>query len=265
MMGEFCICDGSNTEFCPFHDTKKVKMSTLQKVLDSLAATVRIGGTTMDIETAAVALLNVLKLEPVFKGYQPDGHNKPYEFVTCISVNNEVIHGLPSDRKIEEGDVVKIDVGFKEDGLIYDGATTVLVGTPDKNNAEILRGTSAAARRLVKATREALAAGVKAAVAGKTNLTITEAIEAVARQYDLNIVVGYGGHGIGEKLHQEPFIANRAADAKGEPFKLESGMRIAIEPMFCTARADSFVTANGWTVKVPAGLAAHFERTITIK
>ena len=242
-------------------------MSTdiLESVLNTLGSSVREGMTTMDIEKGAVSLLNLLELEPVFKGYQPEGHDKPYEFVSCVSVNNEVIHGLPSDRRIEEGDVVKVDIGFKKDGLIYDGATTVLVGQRDEKNPEIVYGVSAAARKLVKATREALEAGIAAAKAGKTNLTITEAIEAVAKKYDLNVVKGYGGHGVGEKLHQEPFIANRAADAKGEPFKLESGMRIAIEPMFCTARADSFVTANGWTVKVPAGLAAHFERTITIK
>lgn len=242
-------------------------MSTLEKVLNSLASGVHPGVTTMQIEQSAVALLDLLKLEPVFKGYQPEGHDKPYEFVSCISVNNEVIHGLPSDRKIEEGDVVKIDIGFKEDGLIYDGATTVIAGTHEiekKGKKITVSSGSAAARKLVAATKEALEAGVAAAKAGKTNLTITEAIEAVAKKYDLNVVVGYGGHGIGEKLHEEPFIANAARDAKGEPFKLESGKRIAIEPMFCTANPNNFKAPNGWTVKVPAGLAAHFETTITI-
>jgi methionyl aminopeptidase len=117
---------------------------------------------------------------------------------------------------------------------------------------------------LVKATLEALEAGVLAARAGKTNFTITEAIEKIAKKYDLTVVNGYGGHGVGATLHEPPFIANRAADVKGEPFKLESGMRIAIEPMFSTNRGETYVGKDGWTVKVPAGVTAHFERTIVV-
>jgi methionyl aminopeptidase len=117
---------------------------------------------------------------------------------------------------------------------------------------------------LVTATREALEAGVAAAKDGKTNFSITEAIEAVAKKYELTVVNDYGGHGVGEKLHEEPFIANRAADVKGEPFKLTAGMRIAVEPMFSTNSGETYVAKNGWTVKVRSGVTAHFERTIIV-
>jgi methionyl aminopeptidase len=239
-------------------------MTTLDKILESLSALAVEGNSSNTLEAAAEPLLRLYNVEPIFPEQKRKDDEAPYGHILCVSVNNEVIHGIPNDRKFEEGDVVSIDCGIKENGLIFDGATTVLVGKRDEKNPDIIYGTSAAARKLVKATREALEAGVAAAKAGKTNLTITEAIEKVAKQYDLQVVHGYGGHGVGETLHQEPFIANRAADVKGEPFKLESGMRIAIEPMFATARGENYTTKDGWTVKVPSGVAAHFERTITI-
>lgn len=240
-------------------------MKTLDTILNSLSALVVEGGTGTILEQHAEGLLALLKVEPVFKGYKPEGAKEAYPNILCVSINNEVIHGVPDGRKFQEGDVVKIDCGIKEDGEIWDAATTVLVGRRDPDNPERVYGTSVAARKVVKATKEALEAGIAAAKAGATNLTITEAIEAVAKKYDLQPVHGYGGHGIGtDKLHQEPFIANRAADVKGEPFKLESGMRIAIEPMFSSNRGENFIAPNGWTVKTVSGYTAHFERTIVI-
>jgi methionyl aminopeptidase len=240
-------------------------MKTLDTILNTLSLLVVEGVTGNDLEKTAEGLVTVLKVEPVFKGYKPKGAKEAYPNILCISINNEVIHGVPDDRKFQDGDVVKIDCGILEDNQIWDAATTVLVGRRDPNDPEKVYGTSVAARKVVKATKEALEAGIKAAVAGATNLSITEAIEAVAKKYDLQPVHGYGGHGIGEgQLHQDPFIANRAADVKGEPFKLESGMRIAIEPMFSTNKGENSVAPNGWTVKTVSGYTAHFERTIVI-
>ena len=237
--------------------------TTLDEILNALSGFVLVGSTGNKLETAANFLLRNYGVEPVFKGYMPEGHKDFYPNILCVSINNEVIHGLPDDRKFQEGDVISIDCGIKDkDGLIYDGAVTVLCGEKDEEGR--IQGCSASARKLVKATQEALEAGVLAARAGKTNFTITEAIEKVAKKYDLTVVHNYGGHGVGEKLHEPPFIANRSADVKGEPFKLESGMRIAIEPMFSTNRGETYVDKNGWTVKVPAGVAAHFERTIVV-
>lgn len=238
--------------------------TTLDKILSSLSGAVQEGFSGEQLEAVAVALIALFKVEAVFPEQKREGLDQPYGHVLCVSVNNEVIHGIPNDRKFEEGDVVSIDCGIKEDGLIYDGAVTTLVGRRDEKNPEIIRGTSAAARKLVKATKEALEAGIKAAKAGKTNFTITEAIEAVAKKYELTVVHGYGGHGVGTALHEPPFIANRSADVKGEPFKLESGMRIAIEPMFSTNRGETYIAKDGWTVKVASGVAAHFEQTIVV-
>jgi methionyl aminopeptidase len=240
-------------------------MNTLDEILNALSGFVLVGSTGNKLEASAKFLLANYGVEPVFPEQKREGSDEPYGYILCVSVNNEVIHGMPNDRPFEEGDVVSIDCGIKDkDGLIYDGATTVLVGERDKDNPEIVYGCSASARKVVKATKEALEAGVLAAKAGKTNFTITEAIEKIAKKYDLAVVQGYGGHGVGEKLHEEPFIANRAADVKGEPFKLEAGKRIAIEPMFSTSRGETYVEKNGWTVKVPAGVTAHFERTIVV-
>ena len=160
----------------------------------------------------------------------------------CVSINGEVIHGIPDDRPFEDGDVVKIDCGTKDaEGQFDDGATTVIVG----------RG-SAAARRLVAATQKALEVGVAAAKPGSTTNDIAAAIEAVAKDYDVVVIHGYGGHGIGTELHMEPFVPNEVTYH-------------TIEPMFATKRGFTEVAKNGWTIKiVGGGVAAHFERTVTI-
>jgi len=183
--------------------------------------------------------------------------------VLCTSINGEVIHGIPSDRKLEDGDVLKLDCGIKaQDGQYDDGATTVLVGD-----------CSAVARRLVKSTKEALEAGIKVAKAGNTNHDIAKAIEAVAKRDGFAVIHGYGGHGIGTELHMPPHIPNEmvyGADGKtplDECVKLTSGMRIAIEPMLCSSKHGfTKVAADGWTVKlIGGGIATHFERTVEIK
>jgi len=230
-----------------------MEKTKLQTVIDMIAASVREGITTMELEQQAVRAFNLLNVQPAFLGYQPRGAKGGYPFVTCISINNEAIHGLPSERKIEEGDMVKIDTGLIDNGQYDDGATTVLVGK-----------CSAVARRLFWATQAALEAGVDQAKAGKTNHDIARAIQEVAEDNEFGIVEGFAGHGIGEKLHLEPTIPNRV---EGPEVKLESGMRICIEPMFTSKKGNGrvYTDANGWTVKlVGGGLAAHFERSITI-
>jgi len=226
----------------------------LQTIIDIVAASVREGITTMELEEQAVRLMSFYKVEPAFKGYLLQEAKSSYPFVSCISIDNEVIHGLPSNRKIEEGNVVKVDIGIIEDGQYDDGATTVLVGH-----------CSAVARRLFKATQEALEAGIKAAKAGNTTHDIAKAIQAIAEREEFGVVEGYSGHGIGEKLHMEPSIPNRV---EGEPIKLKSGMRICLEPMFSSKKGNGrvYTDANGWTVKlVNGGLAAHFEKSIMIE
>jgi len=258
-------------------------MTTLESILETLTTMTVEGATGKQLEAQAVMLLRLCNCEPAFLGYQPKGFKTPYPSVLCVSLNGEVIHGIPNDRKFEDGDVIKLDIGLKyADGQFDDGATTVIIG----------RGSSIA-RRLLKATQAALMAGIHAAKPGNTTHDIAAAVEAVAKQEELAVIHGYGGHGIGTDLHMEPFIPNEVTyhmekqeDWKpmghperphrsdyhamvevpdNPPVKLERGMRIAIEPMFATKRGHTVVGSDGWVVRlVGGGLAAHFEKTITV-
>lgn len=240
--------------------------SLLSNILNTLAAVVVPGVTTKFLDEQAEALCRLYEVKSAFKGYKPPHFGGPEGFpnTLCVSINDEVIHGIPSDRTIQQGDVVKLDMGIEKDGQFDDGATTVLVGTLDEKTGHIL-GTSAVSRKLVKATKEALEAGVAQAKFGKTTHDIAAAIEAVAKKYDLYVIHDFGGHGIGEQLHMEPHVPNQIAGAR-PPVKLEKGTRIAIEPMFATNHGFTYTAKDGWTVKLRnGGLAAHFERTVTIE
>lgn len=240
--------------------------SPLHKILETLEALVVPGATTKQIDDMAAFLCKEHDVKPAFLGYKPPnfGGKDGFPATCCVSINDEVIHGIPSaDRKMEEGDVVKIDLGLEKDGQFDDGATTVLCATKDEDGK--LVGTSSVSRKLVRATKEALDAGVAAAHSGNTTHDIAAAIEAVAKKYDLHVIHGYGGHGIGEQLHMEPHIPNEVAGS-APPVALEAGKRIAIEPMFGTNHGFTYVAPDGWTIKLRnGGLAAHFERTVTVK
>ena len=229
-------------------------MSVLETIIDHLALLTIEGATGLELEEQAAWLFKFYKVEPAFLGYQPKGFSKPYPNILCVSINGEVIHGIPDDRKFEDGDVVKIDCGLKDkDGQFDDGATTVVIG----------RG-SAAVRRLVKGTKEALETGIAAAKPGKTTNDIAAAIESVAKKYELEVVHGYGGHGIGIELHMEPYVPNEVIPDISA-IELIKGQRLAIEPMLSTNRGFTNITSNGWTVKIAGGgIAAHFERTVTV-
>jgi methionyl aminopeptidase len=239
--------------------------SPLQQILETLASMVRIGMTTLELDNMADLLLRAHKVDSAFRGYGEERDERGssmragFPNVSCISVNNEVIHGIPSDYKIQDGDVVKIDLGLRttydEDGYIKnfydDGATTVIAGNG-----------SSMARRLVKATREALEKGITQAKAGHTTHDIARAVASVAIREGFGIIKGYGGHGIGTQLHMEPHVPN---EVLGPAVKLESGQRICIEPMFCTKKGFVETASNGWTVKlVGGGVAAHFEKSVLI-
>lgn len=240
--------------------------SPLSLILETLAAMTAPGITTKLLDEQAERLCGLYDVKPAFKGYKPPnfGGENGYPNTLCVSVNDEVIHGIPSDRIIQQGDVVKLDMGIEKDGQFDDGATTVLCGTLEEKTGHLL-GTSAVSRKLVKATKEALDAGVAQAKAGNTTHDIAAAVEAVARKYDLHVIHGFGGHGIGEQLHMEPHVPNEIAGS-APPVKLEKGMRIAIEPMFGTNHGFTYTAKDGWTVKLRnGGLAAHFEQTVTIE
>lgn len=241
--------------------------SPLQSILGALAIITVPGMTTLDLDRHAAMMISASRCEPAFLGYQPRGAAVPYPYTLCVSIDNEVIHGLPSERKIEDGMVVSLDLGLKkrkfgvldkeQDRLGYnpweydDGALTVIVGNG-----------SSAARRLVEGTKSALEAAVVACKPGKTTLDVGRAVAQVAKFFQLGIIQQYGGHGIGEELHMAPHIPN---EPLGEPVKFHAGHRYALEPMFCTKRGEVYTDSSNWTVKLKGGgIAAHFERTVEL-
>jgi methionyl aminopeptidase len=233
-------------------------VSLLQDILHALKLQAVEGATGLQLDAAAAALLRLNNVEPAFLNYTP-GEPAPKEGfpnVLCVSINGEVIHGIPDDRKFEWGDVVKLDLGLKDaNGDFDDGALTVIVGE---------RAGSAIARRLVAATEEALNAGIAQAKPGKTTHDIAKAIKAVADREGFAVIQGYTGHGINTVLHAPPDVPNEPI---GVPVKLEAGTRIAIEPMFSSTRGDTIIDKkNKWTVRlIRGGVAAHFERTVTVR
>lgn len=229
-------------------------MTILETILATLTSTCTVGTTGLQLDQIAGLLLDLNECEPAFLGYVSKGFKGPYPARICVSLNGEVIHGIPDERKFQEGDVVKLDIGLKDkDGQFDDGATTFIIG----------KGSSVA-RRLLVATQEALAEGIAAAKPGNTTNDIAAAIERIALREDFSVVHGYGGHGIGTELHMEPFIPNEVTNDM-PVVVLEKGMRIAIEPMFATKKGFTEIASDGWTIKLTGGgVAAHFEKTITI-
>jgi methionyl aminopeptidase len=223
----------------------------LGRVLRAVAAEVKAGITTQSLDDMAHALIKAEGGTPAFLGYKPNGASKPYPAVSCISINSTVVHGVPGPYVIQDGDIVKVDLGLVYKGWYSDSAVTVAVGD-----------IPADVKKMIATTEEALRAGINAARVGNTLGDIGYAIETVVTRAGFYVVDSLTGHGVGRKLHEEPWVYNSGERGKGE--KLVEGMVIAIEPMVAMGGSevdspsdDSFVTSDG-------SLAAHFEHTIAI-
>ena len=222
-------------------------------ILADLVLAARPGVTTRSLDSLARDLIRVAGGEPAFLNYRPAGAPSPFPAALCVSVNDEVVHGLPGDRRLEAGDLVGLDLGLKYQGLYTDMAVTVAVGE-----------VSTEAQALLDITRKALSAGIAAAKAGATTGDIGFAVSAVIPdRQKYGIVTEFGGHGVGHRVHEPPEIPNVGIHGAGE--RLIPGLVIAIEPMI-TIGDGAVVTANdGWTVKTKeGGLAAHFEHTVLV-
>jgi methionyl aminopeptidase len=216
-------------------------------VLAELEAMVAPGVTTADLDRAAERLTREGGAEPAFKGY------RGYPATLCASVNDEVVHGIPSaGRALRPGDIVSLDMGVKLDGFYGDSAVTVPVGpVPPETQA------------LLAATSEALDLGIAQAQVGGRLSDIGHAIQACVEGHGFSIVREFVGHGIGERLHEEPQIPNYGTPGRGP--KLAAGMVLAIEPMVAMGRPETRVLGDGWTAVTRDGsLAAHFEHTIAL-
>jgi len=219
----------------------------LRGVLDSLKASIAPGMTTMDLEKLASAKIADAGAVAAFKGYHD------YPCVLCTSVNSEVVHGIPSAKRIlREGDVVSIDCGLIIDGYYADSAITLPVG-------EI----SDAAQSLLDATERSLHAAIGAVKAGATLGDVGAAVQEVAESAGFSIVRDFVGHGIGTQMHEEPQIPNYGR--RGQGIKLREGMVLAIEPMVNAGKPTVRVLEDGWTaVTVDGSLSAHFEHTVAV-
>ena len=225
----------------------------LASILAAVATHVRPGISTAELDAIAEGLIRDGGDEPAFKGYKPALHMKPYPASLCTSINNEIVHGIPSkERFLKEGDIVSLDLGLKHQGLFTDHAVTVPVGTISKKDIELLR-----------ATKEALMVGIGAAVGGTRVGDIGFAIQEFVKPYGYGIVRDLSGHGVGRAIHEDPFIPNYGKAGKGE--LLHPGMVIAIEPMFNLGDEYTVVDRDGYTVKTEDGSkSAHFEHTVLI-
>jgi methionyl aminopeptidase len=216
------------------------------EVLEEVAAFIRPGLTTREVDEFGIDVIHRLGAKSAFYGY------RKYPCHVCISVNDEVVHGLAGSRRLEFGDIVSLDVGVIHGGFVGDTAKTVAVG-----------GCSVAAQRLMDVTERSLYEGIAQAVAGKRVVDISRAVQSHVESNGFNVVREFVGHGVGRSVHEEPQVPN-FVDGKSSP-KLRSGMTLAIEPMVAAGRPDVKVLNDGWTVVTRDGsLSAHFEHTVLI-
>jgi methionyl aminopeptidase len=216
-------------------------------VLERIRDLVRPGVSTQALDEASERWIRSAGAQPAFKGY------RGYPKTLCTSVNDEVIHGIPSKEvQLRAGDIVSIDVGAIVDGFYGDAAITVPVGV-----------VSDAAARLIKATEESLLLGIAQAKPGNRLYDISHAVQRHIEAHGYSIVRDYVGHGIGQNLHEDPQIPNFGAPGQGP--RLKAGMVFAIEPMVNAGGSATVVKQDGWTaVTADGSLSAHFEHTIAI-
>ena len=216
------------------------------RVLADLKAMVAPGVTTADLDAVAEQRLSEAGAEPAFKGYHG------YPATICASVNEQVVHGIPSKRPLVEGDIVSIDMGAKLDGFYGDSAVTVPVGVVTDD-----------ATRLLSVTEASLYKGLEAVKPGARVSDIGAAVQAHVEAHGFSVVREFVGHGIGTKLHEEPQIPNYGPAGRGP--RLSEGMVLAIEPMVNFGKPAVKVLGDGWTAVTKDGsLAAHFEHTVAV-
>lgn len=216
------------------------------EVLQSLKGVIIAGATTKEIEQFADGRIRALGGKSAFKGY------RGYPASICTSINEEVVHGIPSSRKLKEGDIISIDIGVYYEGFYGDAAYTFPVGIVDEETAKLLR-----------VTEEALYRGIGMAVVGNRVYDVSHAIQEHVEKNGFSVVRTFVGHGIGRQLHEEPQVPNFGVAGQGP--RLRQGMTLAIEPMVNSGTFDVRVLEDGWTAVTQDGKrSAHFEHTVVV-
>ena len=215
---------------------------------------VREGVTTQDLELAAERMISDAGAKPAFKGYYTQAAGTKFPYVLCASVNEEVIHGMPSPkRKLKAGDIVSLDTGVLLNGYYGDSAITVPVGEINDS-----------AKRLLKVTQESLELAIDRVRAGNRLFDICGTVEKHVTSNGFSIVREFVGHGIGTSLHEEPQVPNYV-DRRGENPRLKAGMVLAIEPMVNAGKPDTKVLSDKWTAVAKDGsYSAHFEHMVAV-
>jgi methionyl aminopeptidase len=222
----------------------------VRQVLDETAAKVVPGASTMDLERFAARRIEELGARPAFKGYHE------YPCVLCTSVNDEIVHGIPSEkRKLKTGDIVSIDCGVVLDGYFGDSAVTVPVGGPEALRPEV--------RKLLEVTKASLDSAIEKVLIGNTLGDIGWAVQSVVEANGFSVVREFVGHGIGTSLHEEPQVPNYGNAGSG--IRLREGMVLAIEPMVNMGKPGSRILDDHWTAVTEDGFpSAHFEHCVAV-
>ncbi|HEY3937366.1 MAG TPA: type I methionyl aminopeptidase [Bryobacteraceae bacterium] len=237
-------------------ELEKLRRSGLlvYKILEDLKQMVVEGISTQELELATERMISDAGAKPAFKGYYTQASGTKYPYVLCASINEEVVHGMPSGRrKLKRGDIVSLDTGVQLDGYYGDSAVTVAVGEVNDS-----------VKRLLKVTEESLELAIDRVRAGNRLFDVCGTVEKHVTSNGFSIVREFVGHGIGTSLHEEPQIPNYV-DRRGENPRLKPGMVLAIEPMVNAGKPDTRVLSDKWTAVAKDGsYSAHFEHMVAV-
>ncbi|MCW2852802.1 MAG: methionine aminopeptidase type [Nocardioides sp.] len=221
-------------------------------VITALAEKADVGVNLLELDAMAHDMIRAEGAESCYIDYHPSFGAMPFGKVLCTSVNEAVLHGLPHDYVLQDGDLLSVDFAANVDGWVADSALSVVVGTPRQEDLD-----------LIATTGRALAAGIAAATVGNRVGDISAAIGDVARDAGLGVNLQFGGHGVGRTMHGDPHIANDGRPGRG--LKLRPGLVIAIEPWFLHTTDEIYIDKDGWTIKSQDGSrGAHMEHTIAV-
>jgi methionyl aminopeptidase len=221
-------------------------------VISALADKADVGVNLLELDAMAHDMIRAQGAESCYIDYHPSFGAMPFGKVLCTSVNEAVLHGLPHDYVLQDGDLLSVDFAASVDGWVADSALSVVVGTPRQEDLD-----------LIATTDRALAAGIAAATVGNRTGDISAAIGDVARDAGLRVNLQFGGHGVGRTMHGDPHIANDGRAGRG--LKLRAGLVIAIEPWFLHTTDEIYIDKDGWTIKSQDGSrGAHMEHTIAV-
>jgi methionyl aminopeptidase len=227
-------------------DKMRTACGIVREVLEKLEGFIKPGLTTLDVDKFAESIINSRDAVPSFKGY------RGFPSATCVSVNEVVVHGIPGTRKLNDGDIVSVDVGAYINGFHGDAARTFAVGNISEES-----------EKLIRVTKESFFEGIKKAVPGGRLTDISHAVQSHVEMHGYGVVRDFFGHGIGRELHEEPAIPHFGRPNRG--LRLRAGMVLAVEPMVTAGDYSVITLKDGWTAVTKDGsLAAHYENTVAI-